>query len=694
MKRVCATVLLIVLCLGVVLCKIATPAAELRKQLAGPPTEFNTMAIPDTEAASLRADSTFLPFTLRSSRGSLTWTSDYPVDTPEQITVTVLSPHKEQLQFWLRAPNEEVYHKVDQSLFDGPLSMGKSYYSSSFGIDGAAVPAYSYVFYNPPTGYWGIIINSTSTLPANGPHGYLLLDNLSNYKILSKLNSYVLEAGEQAGVTVQLIQENPNQLSAADSLPTYTTVKDVITVAKLTVKLPSGQETTVPLHDDGLLNDLSANDGIYTASIPTTASGNYVFQPILEGVLNHQPFARSVSHLVGVSDSTVRLGSSATYRYSKDKSIIYFDIAVSGSSSSSEPLLAYAQVWGQSATKSSESVPIAWVESIVDVNSNTITLQLNHNWVVLAKAVPFFTLKTITLQDKEINTIISTSASIIVKQSEEASEVLDTDYLYKVVAPTVTSEITEAMKYGPRPAQYTYANSSIAAVANSGLVLVHGYCSGEVWDINQFTNAYLFTDYKASRSQDQFALLIKKFAEETSKLNSYGVVAHSQGGLASVHLKAYYWSGLDNAKGNRVIQSVGSPYRGCSLAGNLADFGGLFGIGCSSNNDLAPNGAQVWLSKTPKDAQEKVFYYTTQYDDSWFLAPACVTASGMVLYSPNDGTCEIKYSTLDKAGTNMGTTKKFCHTDGMNYPPQTKDANRNAIMNKEAITKHSRLRRN
>jgi len=672
--------LLVLVCLGLVLCKLATPSVELRKQLAGSPSEFVNMGVPDTAAASLRADSTLVPFTLKTSRGSSSWASDYPVDTPEQITVTVLSPHKEQLQFWLKAPNDNDYHKVDHTLFDGPLSMGKSYFSSQFGIDGAVVPSYSYVFYNPPTGYWGIIINSTSELPTNGPHGYLLLDNLSNYKILSKLNSYVLETGQQAGVTVQLIHENPKEISALDSLPTYTTVQDVITVAKLHVTTPSGQDVTVPLHDDGVEPDALANDGIYSASILTSTGGNYVFQPILEGVLNQQPFARSVSHLVGVSAETVRLGNTAKYRYSQDKSIVYFDVDVTGSSS--EPVLAYAQVWGQSSTNPSLSVPVAWIESIVDV-TKTVTLQLHQNWVVLAKAVPPFTLKQITLQDKEINTILSQSSSIIVKETE--GQTLSLMHLFKNVVPTVTSTITEDMKYGPRPAQYAVSNGTTAGAVSTGkLVLVHGYCSGEVWNPAQFTNAILFTDYKQSRSQDQFALLIKKFAEETNSLKSYGIVGHSQGGLASLHLKTYYWSGLDSAQGNRVVQSVGSPYQGCSLAGTLADLGGLFGIGCSANNDLAPNGAQVWLSKIPKDAQSKVFYYTTQYDDSWFLSPACVTASGMVLHSPNDGTCEIKFSTLDKAGYNMGTVKKFCHTDGMNYPPQTKDANRNAIINREA----------
>jgi len=206
---------------------------------------------------------------------------------------------------------------------------------------------------------------------------------------------------------------------------------------------------------------------------------------------------------------------------------------------------------------------------------------------------------------------------------------------------------------------------------------------GDVWDHTHFTDAVKFTDFKQSRSQDAFALLMMKFGESLG-LPSYGVVAHSQGGLAALHLKTYYWSGLDTATGQRLIQTVGSPYKGCSLAGTLADLGGLFGVGCSSNSDLAPNGAQLWLSKIPKDPQTYIYYYTTTYDDSWFLSPACVTGSGLVLYSPNDGTCEIKFSQPDKGGNNMGTKKSFCHTDGMNYPPQTKDTSRNSEMNSKA----------
>jgi len=301
--------------------------------------------------------------------------------------------------------------------------------------------------------------------------------------------------------------------------------------------------------------------------------------------------------------------------------------------------------------------------------------------------VPPFQLRNVVIQDRDTSSVLSTRSEIYVQPEAtndmKLNKALSKFYSAKNWAQIASSmPITEAMLSGPRPAKYQMSNRTGAA-AGGKLMLVHGYCSGDCWESSHFTDSVKFQDFKQSRSQDEFANLIKKFGESLG-LPSFGIVAHSQGGLAALHLKAYYWSGLDTATGQRLIQSVGSPYKGCSLAGTLADLGGLFGVGCKSNNDLAPNGAQLWLSKVPKEPQQSVYYYTTQYDDSWWLAPACVTGSGLVMYSPNDGTCEIKFSQPDKGGNNLGLKKSYCHTDGMNYPNQTKDQTRNAEMNSKA----------
>jgi len=141
---------------------------------------------------------------------------------------------------------------------------------------------------------------------------------------------------------------------------------------------------------------------------------------------------------------------------------------------------------------------------------------------------------------------------------------------------------------------------------------------------------------------------------------------------------------MDVTNGGRVVQSVGSPYQGTSLAGFLADLGRIFGLGCGSNYDLSRAGAANWLAKIPMNARKDVYYYTTQYDDYWWLlSNNCVTAGNVVLNKPNDGTTELQYGQLTGANA-AGHKKAWCHTNGMKYPAQCKDAARNKEMNEKA----------
>lgn len=254
-----------------------------------------------------------------------------------------------------------------------------------------------------------------------------------------------------------------------------------------------------------------------------------------------------------------------------------------------------------------------------------------------------------------------------------------------------SEDITYTMKWGRKPnspsvyhsdaVPQTQSVSFNTTISKFALILVHGYCSSEVWPEKDFTNALVFKDLSQSRTHDKFSQLLISFCNSHG-LTSFSLIGHSQGGLVAVHTKTYYWTGLDNVAGGRAIQSVGSPYQGCSLAGSLASIGTIFGIGCSSNTDLTVSGCTNWLSGIPKEARAFVYYYTTTYPSSW-LASACVTASGLVMKTPNDGTCEIPYSSLTYAN-NMGNTEKQCHTTGMNYEPQTHDAKRNAVLNANA----------
>jgi len=271
---------------------------------------------------------------------------------------------------------------------------------------------------------------------------------------------------------------------------------------------------------------------------------------------------------------------------------------------------------------------------------------------------------------------MSTAASIPVKTSPSATSVITS-----ALTKRVTS-ITKQMKQGKRTLVF---NSTNVGAGSGGILLTHGYCSGSnpfQARSQDFTNAYYFLDASASRPTDQFAQMLASFA--TSKgLNSYALIGHSQGGLASAHLLNYYESGADNAAGGRLIQTVGSPFKGCSGAGTAANLIAIFGYGCGTNYDLTTDGATLWLSGITSDVRDNMFSYTTTYKTGNFFGDYCNMAVNLVLEWPNDGTCEL-------VATNIGQhfpASNFegeCHSTDMKYSPQYWDTTRNAQMNAAA----------
>ncbi|MEM9382752.1 MAG: conditioned medium factor, partial [Planctomycetota bacterium] len=203
-----------------------------------------------------------------------------------------------------------------------------------------------------------------------------------------------------------------------------------------------------------------------------------------------------------------------------------------------------------------------------------------------------------------------------------------------------------------------------------GLVLCHGYCAGgNPWPDADFSQPKLgFSDPNRNRSHDEFANLI---VSQASAFTSFGVVGHSQGGPAALHLLTFYQSPLDLAQGARRIQSVGSPYQGTPLASL-----GVFA--CGVNSDLTPGGASTWLAGIPSWARAEVSYYTTANDGA-----ACQFLTDLLLSNPEDGTTERSRGQLP-GGQNMGHVTGWCHTTGMSDPPQYRDGARNAVLDAEA----------
>jgi len=140
---------------------------------------------------------------------------------------------------------------------------------------------------------------------------------------------------------------------------------------------------------------------------------------------------------------------------------------------------------------------------------------------------------------------------------------------------------------------------------------------------------------------------------------------------------------MDLVGTGRAIQSIGSPYEGCTAAGSAANLGDIFGVGCGTNFDLSVDGARLWEPSITTDTRSDIFYYTTTYELGTWFGDSCSMAMNMILQWPNDGTAELEYTDI-RGGKNMGNTEKQCHTTDMNYPAQYYDNKRNKQMNSNA----------
>jgi hypothetical protein len=233
--------------------------------------------------------------------------------------------------------------------------------------------------------------------------------------------------------------------------------------------------------------------------------------------------------------------------------------------------------------------------------------------------------------------------------------------------------VTKSMLTGPVIASRHAAGPATGIGSHStnrALLLSHGYCSsGSIWPAADFTAPKVeFLDPNQNRTHDQFAQLM---AATGAPYDSFGVVAHSQGGCAALHLLTFYTSGLDFAFGPRRIQSLATPYQGTPLA----SWGGF---ACGQNSDMTPASSATWLSTIPTWARAEVWYWTTSDGGTY-----CNFFTNLLLSDPEDGTIEQARGQLSGAHS-MGHKTGWCHTTGMNWPASYTDHARNQEMNAQA----------
>jgi len=627
---------------------VASPLAHadgiVAKQLAGAPSEFASMQPANPADAAIHSKSALLPVTMNSEKsGGLAGEVRLPVES-DSVRFLLFSGDQLGWNASLRSPGGRS-EKAARSLASDNRLM-------EFGTGSASVPTEYYALEGVEAGEWSLKLSAAA---GASPHGFVLLEGQSEVQLVSYQTHTKQLVGERIGFVASLYDDS--QTGAAKVARA--------TSATLRVTRPNGESQELPMFDDGMHADGAADDGIFGGDFLADKAGQYLAQVTVRGRnAADRPLVRSAEHPLPILEPSLQLAGTKAAASVVEGERLMLNVPVAAEKAGRH-YRGYAEVWGSDAQ--GNAVPVAWVGGMVTPSAGKVGFGLDTRWVALADARAPFELRNLRLEDPD--SFVTLASAQRLPMSVPALPVSK--------AKPGEIVVDEAMTMGPRPASLVRGEKG----TGKRLLLVHGYCSGGVWPASQFSTASTFLDVNQNRSHDQFARLIQSFG---ATWNSFGVVAHSQGGAASLHLYTYYWSGLDNATGARLIQSVGTPYQGTNLAGILATLGSWFGVGCSTNNDLTYSGASAWLAGIPSSARAKVNYYTTSFKTTnWYTNDYCQFATDLVLSDPEDGTTEQAKGQLSGA-VNRGHVTGQCHTSGMRDPAQYLNASRNATMNSNA----------
>jgi hypothetical protein len=622
---------------------------QLAKQIAAPPADFASLRLPNPADLGIRSRSALIPVELsQTAGGQWRWSGELRVDEGQALSLMVLAPLGSQWNVNLIAPSGQTVALNGAA----EAASGVQHQTTTFSLGEAGHPADLYTFERAEQGVWAAQVEAAAG-SSGSPAGYLLVASQSPYQLYAHLSSHELLAGRSVGLVAYAYDAS----SSGSGRPTAST--GIIEQATLRLTAPDDSVTEVVLSDNGQQGDGAAGDGVFGALINPALAGNYTAQVVALGTAGGHPFQRTSEHAFPVIAPSLTLATGRVQAQVADATRLRLNLPVQASGILPANVTVSAEVWG---TQNGQAVPVAWISGLVTPqqirNRLVLPLSLDGRWITLAGAQAPFELRNVRVQD--VNTHIPLS--------QVATLALDIRSLPSNIEAT---NVSEEMLMGVRPA------AGGAPEMAGKLMLVHGYCSGGVWPTSHFTNYAVFLDANQNRSHDQFAQLIRNYGNQFS---SFGVVAHSQGGAASLHLYTYYWSGLDYSTGSRLIQSVGTPYQGTALAGMAAVLGQIFGVGCGTNWDLTYDGASLWLSGIPSWARSRVYFSTTSFTDVWWRYDYCHIASDVLLSDPDDGTTE-KWAGQLSGANNMGHKTGWCHTSGMRDPAQYNDASRNSNMN-------------
>jgi len=627
------------------------------KQVQAPPSDIlsGVVRLPDPDATAIESTYARIPIVLtRTAAGDLEWTGDVPIDTGANVRMMVVHPRGAAVTLDVAPPA----HGTRSTIRAAQLER-----SELEELDGAP-DAELRTFDLGPAGDWHIRIRADrSAAPPGAPlDAWVWVASDSPHRLRTMVRSRTHIPGEQAILTADL---RTDVRSAESALLTSVTA-DV-------------DGRTLDMLDDGAHGDGAPGDGVYGLIVPLDAVGIVDVRIEATGITDSgHDLVRTSDQRIFVAPGGVAIApQDAAAQLSPDPgaggSQVRIDVPITIADPTRRTLVA-AELWGVDPATGAPK-PAVWAAMITEPHAlesgaQGVSLFADRNWLATASVTGPFELRSIRVHDLDtfVPVAVRDSAPVRVAAGlalpQAAPRVIERSMMTGVpradcaLEPTLDPEVLASALTGER------------AFGAHNLILSHGYCAGgSPWPPADFTGyTEAFSDPNQNRTHDQFAQLILALGFGSK---SYGIVCHSQGGCAALHLWTFYFSGLDWAEGPRLIQSLGTPYQGTPLAS-------LGGFSCGVNNDMTPAGSATWLSTIPSAERSAVWYWTTSFTSSW-----CNFLANLVLSSPNDGVVEVARGQLPGAHS-MGNTTGWCHTTGMSYPAQYTDTVRNATMNSNA----------
>lgn len=528
-------------------------------------------------------------------------------------------------------------------------------------------------FADAPAGVWTVRIAVASAKAERRPtSGWLFMRDSSSIAIAAHTASLATLSENEIGVVAHLFDAT-QRVSGGDGAERATATRPLAGLARsgeVVVESASGEQHFT-MFDDGFHDDGVAQDGVFGARLPRWMSGEVIARVELNGLTaSGTPLLRTARLAFPVVER--RTAFSGTVSSSvEDATRVRIELGALQLGPQAQ-LHVSTEVWGTNAV--GDLVPVCWLSRMLFPEERggewKLPLFLDGRWIDVTHTHAPFALRNARVQDPDthvpfdvIDWMPLSLSALPAIVGQGASAITPSMLGAPITGSSALSASWSALHAGPA--------TPIARVPFlRTLMLVHGYCSsGSIWPNVDFTQPKLeFLDPNHNRTHDQFAQLLLAAG---STRNSFGIVGHSQGGPAALHLLTYYTSGLDVAFGGRRIQSVASPYQGTPLA-SLGFFT------CGVNNDMTPAGSTTWLAGIPTWARAEVWYWTTSDNGS-----TCSALTGFLLTNPEDGTVEQFRGQLPGAHS-MGHVVGWCHTTGMSYPANYTDHSRNATMNTNA----------